>query len=293
MPKRTVKFVSAIFTGILASAPLAIPAHGETAPPDGCLTSPKGEAPSGTHWYYRIEHGTKRHCWYTRDQGEKQSQTAPQNISPAARVPVPAANPAPQRSPVDARAELSSQPGRDDALLVVPPSAAARSNDDAQPDGSAAAASSGTLASRWPDRLAGIPQLAAQPANGNPAADAPADTAASPEPVDATVIPADADSTSQGERGLMPLLVAILGAFALGAAIIVRFGHPRMLRPRTVRAHRGPIWETTDDDRIVLSEQPMPTNAYTRRPRFARGPAEADEQRTMDTYRPKPRRAHA
>jgi len=298
MPKRTVKLVSAIFTGILAGACLATPSRGETAPPDSCLTSPKGDAPAGAHWYYRIERGTKRHCWYVREQGEKQSQASPQNILPPARTPAPVATPAPQHSPVDARAELALQSSRDEAPTAPAPAAAAPTSDDAQPDAPAADASPPSLASRWPDPLATIPQISAQPANSNLAAStSSADQSVSPEPVDAAVIPADAESASPGERGIMPLVVAILGTLALAAVILVRFAQPQRRRPRTVRAHRGPIWETTDDDRIVLSDQqPMP-NPYMRRPRFARSFSEIDERKTetrkTETHRQKPRRARA
>lgn len=31
-----------------------------------CLSGPKGALPQGERWFYRVERGTKRHCWYTR-----------------------------------------------------------------------------------------------------------------------------------------------------------------------------------------------------------------------------------
>jgi hypothetical protein len=54
----------------------------------------------------------------------------------------------------------------------------------------------------------------------------------------------------------MPLLVALMGAFTLACGLIAKFGRPRRPRPRIFRARRGPIWELTDDDRIVLSDDP-------------------------------------
>ena len=295
MPKRTAEFVSAVFVIILAGIPLATTtSRGETVAPDNCLLTPKGETPQGSHWYYRIEHATNRHCWYLRGEGEKLSQASPQNILPPAKRSTPAAPPAipaPQRSPADARAELSPQPNRDDGPTAAPPTAAARANDVARPDGSDGNVSSPVVASRWPDPFGAIPPTSLQPANSNLASNMPADSTVLPAPVDAAVIPADADSLSHGERGILPLLVAILGALPLAAAIIVKFGRPRRLQPRIIRVRRGPISETTDDDRIVLSDHPG-ANPYMRRPRFARGFGEA-EDRKSEAYRRKSRRARA
>jgi hypothetical protein len=296
MPGRTVKFVSAIFAGILGGILLTATSRSETAAPDSCLLNPRGETPSGTHWYYRIEHGTKRHCWYLLGEGEKVSQAGPQNILPPQRPPAPAAAapaPAPQHSLADAHAELSSQFARDEGAPAAPSSAAPaavapRAIDAARlPAGVPPA----IVASRWPDPSAAIPTTEAQPANGNLLPNLPADPAASPATVDAAVIPADADWPPYHERGLLPLLVAIFGALTLAAAIVVRLGRPRRLRPRIVRGRSGPIWETTDDDRIVLSDHHA-TSAHMRRPRFARSFGEADE-RKAETYRRTPRRARA
>jgi hypothetical protein len=293
MPRRTVKFVSAILAGILAGTALATTSRGETVAPDDCLSTPKGETPQGAHWHYRIEHGTKRHCWYLRQEGERLSQASPQNILPPVKPPAPAAapaNPAPQRPLADARAELQPQPNRDDALTAAAPTAAVPANEVARLDGSGASASSAVLATRWPEPAAS-PPASPQTVQSDQAANMPADSTVSPAPVDAAVIPADADSSSYAERGIMPLLVAILGAFTLGAAIIFNFGRPRRRQPRKVRVRRGPIWETTDDDRIVLSDHPG-TNAHLRRPRFARGSGEA-EDRKSESHRRQPRRARA
>ena len=67
MPSRTAKFVSAIFASVLAGIPLATISHGATPAADDCLSGPKDQAPQGSHWYYRIEHATKRHCWYLKE----------------------------------------------------------------------------------------------------------------------------------------------------------------------------------------------------------------------------------
>jgi hypothetical protein len=70
------------------------------------------------------------------------------------------------------------------------------------------------------------------------------------------IIPAAAAASPDGDRGLMPLLVALMGAFTLACGLVAKFARPRQSRPRIFRARRGPIWELTDDDRIVLSDDP-------------------------------------
>jgi hypothetical protein len=67
------------------------------------------------------------------------------------------------------------------------------------------------------------------------------------------------------------LVAATIGALAFAgiAALISKRGRARRLRRRLTRSTRRPIWETTDDDRIVLSDHPNPDNRDYR-PRFGR-----------------------
>ena len=71
-----------------------------------CLTTPKTGTPTGQHWFYRIESGTKRHCWYLGDQG-KTSSRVPTSASArrAAPAPSPTSDNALARSSADAHAE--------------------------------------------------------------------------------------------------------------------------------------------------------------------------------------------
>ena len=83
MPNRTAKFVSAIFASLLAGVPS--PQSYRTARrarPTIACPAPKDQTPDGSHWYYRIEHATNRHCWYLREEGERPSQTAAPNSRP-------------------------------------------------------------------------------------------------------------------------------------------------------------------------------------------------------------------
>lgn len=59
-----------------------------------CLAGPKGGAPKGERWYYRVDRVTKRHCWYTHAGG-------PPRV--AARKPAPS-------QPVQSAAALGPSP---------------------------------------------------------------------------------------------------------------------------------------------------------------------------------------
>jgi len=282
MPTQTAKFVSAVFAGILATIPLTAAPHAETPAPDNCLANPKGDAPAGNHWYYRIDHTTQRHCWYLRAQGEKVSQGAPQNILSS---PKPPPQTEAQRSFADARAEeLPAQTNRNDAPSADLPPANADWN--AAPAANAAGANAGPAAttSRWPDpsgmSLAASPQ---QPAANSSASSVAPSAVAAPAPADTTIIPAAAAPSPNGDRGLMPLLVAILGAFTLASGLIVKFGRQRQPQPRKFRARRGPIWELTDDDRIVLSDDPGVQDLQRRRAQTA-GNAGRRGKRTGEAF---------
>jgi hypothetical protein len=96
--------LSSTMMAIAASVAVATIGAADAAEP--CLTTPKTETPAGQHWFYRIESGTKRHCWYLGDEG-KTSSRVPTSASArrAAPVPSPTSNKALARSTADARAE--------------------------------------------------------------------------------------------------------------------------------------------------------------------------------------------
>src|ERR1700743_3670220 len=113
MPNQNAKFVSAVFAGVLAGANFT-PALNNSAHAEDCLAAPNAQTPHGSHWYYRLEHGTKRHCWYLREGSDTHEQSAAVTSSPAPAPAKPApAKPAPakaeapvQGSVANARAEL-------------------------------------------------------------------------------------------------------------------------------------------------------------------------------------------
>jgi hypothetical protein len=247
------------------SDPGATEAQNASTAADDCLRAPKGAAPEGQHWYYRIERGTKRQCWYLREEGAKVSQSTPaqkpaaqqtsdaQNAPSTAPAPKTAATPGP-RSVQDARAEFTAQeaaPATDTTgsinapgAAVTPPPASARPNVAAD-----STAQQPAIAARWPDALNTAPAPAPQVAPANVVADAqPApEPAASPAPV----TPAAADVPAGKPTGsLQTLLLVIGGALALAgitASFIYRFAGAKA-RAQASERRRRVNWEHPADN---------------------------------------------
>jgi len=246
MPARTAKFVSAIFASILAGIPLATVSHGATPAADDCLSGPKDPAPNGSHWYYRIDHATKRQCWYLKD--EKPSQSAAANSSPSAKPASPSAETTTQRSIADAHAELpaqaaTEQPKRGDGLARAIAADATIATPAAETQRSA-------VASRWPEQSGtGSSTVPPSTAPDSDAA-APPDPDATPSAAPAAVAFAAADSSPEKQPGsIQTLLLGILGALALAGLIgsaVFRFGNLRWIGRRTIQVDRQAIWETAN-----------------------------------------------
>jgi hypothetical protein len=279
MSNRTAKFVSAIFASVLAGACLATLSPG-AARADDCLSAPKDETPEGSHWYYRIEHGTKRHCWYLRQEGEQQTPAAAPNPSLSATPMPPKTEGATPRSLADAHAELpprtSIAPEKNSAAPFAAMPAASESN-GVPP---AALAPQSVFASRWPETSSVGAAAGPQPVTTELAANLPSNAAAAPAPVAAAAMPLAAADTSQGRPPSLPMLLGVMtGALALAgitAAVVFKLGGAR--RPSRRRVRPDQIWERSDDDGIGRSNHPAP-DVVPRRAGFPRDldqPADAD-----------------
>jgi len=273
MPIRTAKFASAVLANVLAGALLAIASHHVAHAADNCLSAPKDETPEGSHWYYRIDHATKRHCWYLRAEGEKVSQTGvssndQRSVKPAA----PSAET--QRSVENARAELPPRTtiGETSNDTLTPADTAAGAEDTAATT-PAAEASRSVIASRWPESSDTTSPIGLPPPTINPAANAGPVAAADPPPTGSTVRLATADASPQAPSGsIARLLSAMTGALALAgivASLVLKLAARRNRPPARLRVRRDAAWEPTDDDRIVLPDQPD-VDILPRRAGFAR-----------------------
>lgn len=172
--------VGALITGLAmdCAAARAEPAVAATAPAataaDDCLAAPNRTSPTGTHWYYRIDRNSGRHCWYLRPtiEGRAHQQpaageraVAPHPVSapahrasaatapdkPAARAeaaPVPSSMisapsafpssnwpmPAPSTPPLASATASASATDSSSAVEPTPPPAAADANIDSKLD---------------------------------------------------------------------------------------------------------------------------------------------------------------
>lgn len=229
-----------IFGGILAGLTLtAIPDTAAEA--KDCLAAPKGQPSQGGHWYYRIDHPSKRHCWYVRaeDQGVAQLESSP--AKPAA----PPASSALQRSVADARAEIvpvseTAQPNNSDGS---PPAAVENiANDDIAPgDTQMSNAQPRTLAERWSDH----------PNANNPAEAAPSNVVAElRQQLQATAAkPVEAPAADS----VWMLVSALAGALALAGlatAAIANFGRGIAIESNDDRDRDRDIWSAPPGDDI-------------------------------------------
>jgi hypothetical protein len=309
MPNRTTKFVSALFAGLLAGAPLTTASHSAPAPAEAensapapaeaekCLAGPKGTLPHGGHWYYRVERATKRHCWYIGDEKEKVARAAPANSSASADSASPASPPknaSAQRTIADARAELplpqmqiEPESSITEQRAVAPATNAAGADTNQRANvwdtNIQSSAQSSVIASRWPESSGVSPSASPAPA---PATYQSADTvqpdaAEAPTPAIAPVTLAAADSSAARQTGsIQTLLLVIIGALSLAGLMgsaIFRFGSMRWTGGRDVsgdRRDRRAIWDSVSPSPMAYpsSSAPMPAADIPRETRSADDP---------------------
>lgn len=297
MAYRKGKFVSAVVTGMLAGVSLAILAP---APVQAeCLTEAGPGAAQGQHWYYRIERGSGRHCWYLREQGEKAAHaTSPESSATpgAPKAPTRSDEAASARSLEDARAEFPTPQTGDTSSARPAPvqSPAATANSPfANPPGNTSRGSA--VAARWPNPVAPASAGASPPPPGPSLGTAAMAAAATTTPTapdsasaadnstdvqdDATTTPttgvAPVGTTLAGAPAARPtgslqmLFVVILGALALAgltASIVFRFGRRRTRRPREA------IWDSLEGEAAPWVEAPRVKPAQPNVGRAARRP---------------------
>lgn len=310
MSYRVAKFASAILASVLAN--VALPAISYSAAPaaDDCLSGPKDPTPQGGHWFYHIERGTKRHCWYLKDASDKVSQAAPTNSAPVANsaspgretISAPVANPAPssretaaQRSLADAHAELplpqtqfDPPPAASPAQPMAAPPANAASPDSNQPaTAQDANQQTSLIASRWPDpsNVNAPPSDASASADPQPAAnnsDANAEADVAPPPAAATVPLAAADVSSVKQPvSMQTLLLVVVGALALAgliASVIVRFGSRRRSSRQKLRGSQRINWD------LVAADRPSPPNYPAPQARMPRAGIPRELRAANDAY---------
>ena len=291
MANRTAKIGSAIFESLLAGAPITIITSSFADAAGDCQTEPGSETRQGQHWYYRIENGTKRHCWYLREEGERAEQATSSEGTAAASQRNETAV---RGSIADAHDELPSPRVRAQQDGGASAARRARANmptaatpeDNQNPGASASPADSvprSPVASRLSEPLAVESSVNPAPeASATMVADASPTPQAESSPVLAPVtLAAAAAPTQKTEGALRMLLLVILGALALSGLIgnvVYRLGRARHVA--RAAAGRRDIWKSADPARSPSSGDPQPGNLATRadfagRPDFARADIQA------------------
>lgn len=282
MPNRTAKLVSALFASLLAGAALTTASYSAPAEAEKCLAGPKGTAPQGGHWYYRVDRATKRHCWYIGDEKEKLARAAPLNAPASADPALAPKNAATQKAIADARAELplpQMQAEPDTGITgqrpAAPAASAAGTETNPRTNARNSNAQSSVIASRWPESSGVSPSAGPAPATYKLAAAAQTDAAAAPGPAIAAVTLAAADTSAAKQTGsIQTLLIVIIGALALAGLMgsaIFRFG---TLRWAGGRGGRHGIRDSVGPSRLGYpgSGAPMPEAGIVRETRAADDP---------------------
>jgi len=84
MPRPMMFFVPAILVAPLGTILLTAQTSLAESAADECRTEPGSSAPSGSHWYYRVNRTDQRHCWYLGPEGAQvrsQARKAPARAS--------------------------------------------------------------------------------------------------------------------------------------------------------------------------------------------------------------------
>lgn len=286
MSNRSAISVAALFASILTGVSFtAVTDVRAQAAADTCLTAPKEKTPEGKHWYYRLERGTRRQCWYLRGEDDKSARAAPQETS-TEEADAAAAEPAPppqrpvRKSVANAHAELTSaqqrveqEPAPQPRTVGIAPAAPLQNSPVATfpaPTTPAVTApdtptSSSTVATRWPDSAEvsapnAFRTAAAEPATTAPETDqAPTLQPAAPAPVALAV----ADSSMTKQSGSMQmLLVVVLGALAVAGfmtSLILRAGGARARkRQLEIRRERRAKWDQVQSELRARSPSMLP-----------------------------------
>lgn len=269
MPNRMGNAGTAMLIGAIAIVACVVASNGVAHAADDCLARPKGAAPKGSHWYYRIDRATKRNCWYVRVAGEKKGLSPTASAAEVSPPPQPPLQPAVANARAEAAAADIGQSSATGAL----PDAIDAANNGRDSDAPAADNGQSTVASRWLD------QAGADAANASTAK--PADSGASINPSTASIAAAPlaaADMRPASSSGAVStLFLVMLGALAVAglfAGIIFRFGSARRTEPQDVGRDQRAPWDSIDVGATIRSP-PLAAQAATSQSEPARERHEA------------------
>jgi hypothetical protein len=149
------KLVSAISAGLVVSVPFATIPLRTVEAAEECLTRPGEPAPPGQHWYYAIDHVSKRRCWHLQPETSSHASMS-RRARRAAIVASHKSEPALSRTTADAYAEFGLPQGRDETAPQVSQQTLIASDypngaGQGQPDTVSGESPPSLVASRWPE----------------------------------------------------------------------------------------------------------------------------------------------
>jgi hypothetical protein len=267
MRYRATKFVSAVSAGVVVSVPFATIPMRTVEAAEECLTKPKEVTPPGQHWYYLIDRGSKRRCWYLHQETGTSSHAAiSQRARRAAIVALRESEPALPPATRDAYAELGLPQGGDENAPRVsqqtliasdyPKGVGQDQPDQDQPDNVSGESPQAVVASRWPEP-AGVLVASIEPptpsslavASATPDAKQDAGTAdLTPKAPPAALTSADTPATGTPDS-LKSLLLATFGAITISgfAGSSVYFLAQMRRRPQShASSSRGRGWQSAE-----------------------------------------------
>jgi hypothetical protein len=242
MTNRAAKSLSAVVISSLAAVSLAAGLSGAARAADDCLAAPKGQAPQGAHWYYRIDRTTKRHCWYVRDESKGSQQASASPAQPAASQTSATL----QKSIADARAEFPAAAEHEERTPATPQPKIPDVTNSTNVAGDSKSSSPGgwILASRWSNN-------ADADSNGAPMQTADAAAAKQRLPAAATRPPAESEATSVW--ALVAALAGALAAAGIASAVLVRHAGNRSIDREARHDPRQAIWSNEAGDETPVA----------------------------------------
>jgi len=92
MSKRVTSFVPAVSTGLFVAV-IVLGANRSAVAADDCLAAPNRPPAPGGHWYYHLDRGNDRKCWYLVEPDARAPAAEAMQPQPA---PEPSSQPTPQ-----------------------------------------------------------------------------------------------------------------------------------------------------------------------------------------------------
>jgi hypothetical protein len=275
---------------------------------DECLRGPNGPSPKGSHWYYRVDRSTGRHCWYLGAEGqrvrsvsEKTSQQTRKRVTQhAQRAETTAPEPA-VRSPAPPAVRSHAPPAVAETKTVAsffsqywaslfnggePPKIAAAAEPKLAPAADASRPAPSTVTSSYAQEPGQTDAQDEMPLVWPVLTEAEKAAAAAPTPrLVQTSVPTSLPASGLKSQYMVAILAGALAIAGILMALVYRLGSIRFSRRQEQR--QNPRWDITNQvaARLPLAPPPLAyadpiprASAPVRRPVLPRRPAELDRE---------------